>query len=94
MIRGIAEAIGWFIAILALANLAGLVEFRLYLAAPTPVLCPQEPSMKLNLDQLKREARRLSKTQPLTHSQALEKLARAEGFRNYAALRASLKETT
>lgn len=112
MIRGIAEAIGWFIFICALANAADLIEFRLHLNAPKPSdQCYQEqpvPSKQnstalLDLDkdkrffdsrlhQLKRDARRLTKTQPLTHSQALEALAKEQGFKNYAALLAAFKK--
>lgn len=44
--------------------------------------------------QLKRDARRLTKTQPYTHSQAIELLARQQGYSTYAAMRAALKEAT
>jgi hypothetical protein len=45
------------------------------------------------LDSFKREAWKLSREQPdLTHSQALEQLAKQRGFKTYAALRAAFKE--
>ena len=112
MIRGLAEAIGWFIFISAIANVAGLVEFRLYLSAPSTTQCPKEqpvqletttdvPSLDLvtdrrffvaKLNKPKRDAKKLTKTQPLTHTQALELLVKQEGFKSYAAMRAALKD--
>lgn len=45
------------------------------------------------LDMFKREAWKLSRSQPdLSHSQALEQLAKQRGFKTYAALRAAFKE--
>lgn len=103
MIRGIAEAIGWFIVLCSLARMLGLVEFSLYLNAPTPNDCIKEapvqpkPSVLVvehpSITQLKRDARRLTKTAPYTHSQAIELLARQQGYSTYAAMRAALKET-
>lgn len=49
--------------------------------------------MTTSIEQLKREARRMTK-QPgntLTHTQCLELLARQAGFKTYAALRAAQK---
>lgn len=45
----------------------------------------------INLERLKREATALKKSQPVTHSQALELLSRQAGYKTYAALRADLK---
>lgn len=96
MLRGLVEALGWFIVICALAKLAGLIEFALYLS--TPMSCPQEhrmqpkPAEHALIAQLKRDARRLVKTQPVTHSQALETLAKQHGHKTYAALRAAVRQ--
>lgn len=50
---------------------------------------------RINLEQLKRDAKRLKKTTPgLTHTQAIERLARELGYKSYAALRAAQKELT
>lgn len=43
----------------------------------------------INLEQLKREAKLLSKTSGLTHMQCLERLSKERGFKTYAALRAA-----
>ena len=99
MIRGIAEVIGWLLLILVLLKQTGTIDFALYITAPNT--CTKEPAVQTKpktehplIVQLKRDARRLTKTAPYTHSQALEQLAQQQGYRTYAALRASLKETT
>ena len=44
---------------------------------------------KINLDQIKREARRLSQSTGKSHMQCLEQLSKERGFNTYAALRAA-----
>ncbi len=43
------------------------------------------------IDQIKRDARRLSKAKDITHCQALEQLSQQNGFKSYAALVAAHK---
>ena len=96
MIRGIAEVIGWCVAIFSLMHIANLVEFSIHLNAPRPNDCHKEQTMQpepqpINLERLKREAKALKRTQPVTHSQALDLLARRAGYANYTLLLRDLK---
>ncbi len=99
MIRMFVEGVGWFIFVCALANLAGLIEFRLHLNAPKLNDCVQENSVHQKpadhplITQLKRDARKLTKAHPdqYTHMQAMELLARQQGYSTYASMRAALK---
>lgn len=47
------------------------------------------PLDRVNIERLKRDARRMSKASDLTHSQALEVQAKKFGYQTYAALRAA-----
>lgn len=95
MMRALVEVLGWFLVLCATAKLFGLVEFSLHLSTPTT--CTQEAPVRPKtadhplITQLKRDARKLSKAQPYTHSQALELLARQHGYQTYASMREALK---
>lgn len=47
---------------------------------------PNEPLSASLLDQLRRDAKRMAREQSLTHSQALDTLARQRGFQNWSLL--------
>lgn len=47
-------------------------------------------TVHINIEQLKRDARRLSKTTGEPHGRCIEELARQHGFKTYAALRAAV----
>jgi hypothetical protein len=87
------QGVGWLVVILLTAKLAGCIELAVFIDAPQlkeqPVqIRTEHPDIK----QLKRDARRLSKDQPLTHGQALERLAQQRGYKTYASMRAALRE--
>lgn len=44
----------------------------------------------MSIEQLKRDAKRKSKAESITHSQALEALSRLHGYSSYGALRAAV----
>ena len=88
----LAQSVGWLVVILISVKLTGCIDVTVYITTPPKEQPVQTRVEHPDIKQLKRDARRLSKEQPVTHSQALERLAQQQGYRTYASMRAALKE--